>query len=187
MTKFLLGYHGGAMPDTPTEGEKVVAAWNSWMGGLGKSLVDGGNPAGAAKTVLPGGKIADGGGANPITGYSIVEAPSLADAVALSKNCPVLAAGGSVEVSELMALSAERRRGETPAPPLLFRGLRVEVEEPARLPLPELGIMPAAGQQFGMGPLLHDPSLLQHDEPVHRGDGGETMRDGDHGLAGHQP
>ena len=27
MTKFLLNYHGGAMPETPAEGEKVMKAW----------------------------------------------------------------------------------------------------------------------------------------------------------------
>ena len=74
MTKYLLGYHGGGMPETPEEGDKVMKAWNSWMGTLGKSLLDGGNPAGAAKTVAPNGRVTDGGGANPVTGYSIIEA-----------------------------------------------------------------------------------------------------------------
>ena len=104
MTKYLLGYHGGAMPDTPTESDKAMKAWNSWMGTLGKSLVDGGNPAGAAKTVAPNGKVSDGGGANPLSGYSIIEAKDLDDAVRLSKGCPVLLSGGSIEVSELIAM-----------------------------------------------------------------------------------
>ncbi len=104
MTKYLLGYHGGGMPDTPAEGDKVMQAWNSWMGTLGKSLVDGGNPAGAAKTVASNGKVTDGGGTNPVTGYSIIEATNLDDAVRLSKGCPVLLSGGSIEVSELMAM-----------------------------------------------------------------------------------
>jgi hypothetical protein len=104
MTKYLLGYHGGGMPETPEEGDKVMKAWNSWMGTLGKSLVDGGNPAGAAKTVAPNGKVSDGGGANPLSGYSIIEAKDLDDAVRLSKGCPVLLSGGSIEVSELIAM-----------------------------------------------------------------------------------
>ena len=69
MTKYLLGYHGGGMPDTPEEGDKVMKAWTSWMGTLGTALTDGGNPAGAAKTIAANGKVSDGGGANPITGY----------------------------------------------------------------------------------------------------------------------
>ena len=46
-----LGYHGGSMPETPQEGEKVMAAWNSWMGSLGKALVDGGNPTAPGRTI----------------------------------------------------------------------------------------------------------------------------------------
>ena len=44
MTKYLLGYHGGGMPDTPTESDKVMKAWDSWMGTLAAALIDGGNP-----------------------------------------------------------------------------------------------------------------------------------------------
>jgi hypothetical protein len=104
MTKFLLNYHGGAMPETPAEGEKVMKAWMDWLGGLGTSVVDAGNPAGPAKTIGASGKISDGGGANPSTGYSILEAKSLDDAVKLSKGCPILNSGGSIEVAELMPM-----------------------------------------------------------------------------------
>jgi hypothetical protein len=104
MTKYLLGYHGGGMPETPEEGDKVMKAWNSWMGTLGTALVDGGNPSGAAKTVAANGSVKDGGGANPLTGYSIIEAKDLDDAVRLSKGCPILLSGGSIEVAELMAM-----------------------------------------------------------------------------------
>lgn len=104
MTKYLLNYHGGGMPDTPAEGEKVMKAWNEWMGGLGKALVDGGNPAGASRTIAASGRVSDGGGANPSTGYSILEAKDLDEAVSLSKGCPILKSGGSIEVAELMAM-----------------------------------------------------------------------------------
>jgi|SRR3954463_13667074 hypothetical protein len=104
MTKYLLNYHGGSMPETPAEGEKVMKAWMDWMGGLGKAMVDGGNPTGPSKTVGATGKVSDGGGANPSTGYSIIEAKSLDDAVSLSKGCPVLKSGGSIEVAELMPM-----------------------------------------------------------------------------------
>jgi hypothetical protein len=48
--------------------------------------------------------VSDGGGANPLSGYSIIEAKDLDDAVRLSKGCPVLLSGGSIEVSELIAM-----------------------------------------------------------------------------------
>lgn len=100
MPKYLLGYHGGSMPETPAEGEKVMAAWNKWMGDLGSKIVDAGNPIGAAKIIAKNGAVSDGGGVNPLTGYSVIEAASLDEAVKLASSCPQLSAGGSVQVAE---------------------------------------------------------------------------------------
>jgi hypothetical protein len=101
MTKSLLVYHGGNAPTSKEEGDRVMAAWGQWMGSVGKALVDPGNPTGAAKVISAGGKVADGGGANASTGYSILEAASLDAAVAAAKGCPHLNAGGTVEVAEI--------------------------------------------------------------------------------------
>ncbi|HEX4296407.1 MAG TPA: YciI family protein [Devosia sp.] len=101
MTKFLFSYHGGNPPSNPQEGEKTMKAWGDWMGGLGKALVEPGNPTGASKTVGSDGKISAGGGANAVTGYSIVEAKDLDAAVAMAKTCPQLAAKGTIEVAEI--------------------------------------------------------------------------------------
>jgi len=101
MAKFIFGYHGGhGMPETPEEQEKVMAAWGEWFGSLGAAVLDGGNPFGSARTVATDGAITDGGGSNPLTGYSIVDADSLDAAVTMAKDCPVLANGGNVEVCE---------------------------------------------------------------------------------------
>ena len=101
MTKFLLVYHGGNLPTTKEEGEKVMAAWGAWIGGLGSALTDPGNPTGAAKVVAPGGKVGDPDRTSRATGYSILEAASLDAAVAAVKTCPQLAAGGTIEVAEI--------------------------------------------------------------------------------------
>lgn len=100
VAKYLLAYHGGGMAESEEEGQKVMQAWMSWMGGLGAALVDGGNPVGMAKTIATNGSVSDGGGSNPVTGYSILEAASLDEAVAKAKGCPILMSGGSVEVCE---------------------------------------------------------------------------------------
>ena len=102
MSKFLLTYHGGSMADTPEAQEAAMAAWGGWFGSLGAAVVDGGNPVGASATVAPDGSVSDGGGANPATGYSLLDAADLGAAIELAKGCPVLAAGGSVEVSEAL-------------------------------------------------------------------------------------
>lgn len=104
MTKYLLSYHGGDQPASKEEGEKVTKSWMDWMASLGKSLVEPGNPTTVAKTIDKAGKVSDGGGPNPVTGYTVLEAGSLDDAVKLAKGCPQLKANGSIEVSEIMVL-----------------------------------------------------------------------------------
>ncbi len=100
MAKYMFAYHGGGTPETEEEGARVMAAWTSWYENLGAAIVDGGAPTGAAKTIAADGSVSDGGGANPLTGWTVVQANSLDDAVALAKGCPILDDGGSVEVAE---------------------------------------------------------------------------------------
>jgi len=100
MATYLLAYHGGKMPETKAEQTTVMAAWDKWLKAVGAGLVDGGNPVGKAQTIAKDGKITDGGGANPVSGYSVIKASDLAAAVALAKGCPVLLGGGSIEVCE---------------------------------------------------------------------------------------
>ncbi len=100
MSKFVFIYHGGGAPEPGTSPEDIMAAWGNWFGSLGEAVIDGGNPFGDAKTVSPGGTASAGGGANPATGYSLVNAANLDAAVELAKGCPILSAGGTVEVAE---------------------------------------------------------------------------------------
>lgn len=100
MPKFVFAYHGGKPPESPEEGEKVMAAWGAWFETLGSAVVDGGAPVGVSKTVSASG-VADGGGSNPLSGYSIVNADNIDAAVEMAKGCPILD-GGSVEVAEAM-------------------------------------------------------------------------------------
>ena len=100
MAKYLFVYHGGSSPESEADVKEVMDAWGNWLGSMGAAVVDGGNPVGESVTVLPGGKVADNGGANPASGYSLIEASDLEDAIAKAKGCPILEAGGSVEVAE---------------------------------------------------------------------------------------
>lgn len=100
MPKYVFAYHGGKAPESPEEGAKVMAKWNSWFETMGDAVVDGGNPVGPSKTVSAGG-VADDGGANPLSGYSIVQADTMDAAVEMAKGCPIMD-HGSVEVAEAM-------------------------------------------------------------------------------------
>lgn len=102
MPKYMLIYHGGGRPETPEEGEKVMAAWGAWMEGIGADMVDPGNPAGMSKTVSADG-VADDGGSNPVSGYTLINAADIDAACDIAKGCPILEGGkGTVEVAEAM-------------------------------------------------------------------------------------
>ena len=104
MANYLLAYHGGSMPETEEGQAQVMAAWTQWYTELGAAIVDGGNPTGAAKTVASDGSVSHGGGADPVSGYTIIAADSLDAAAELAKGCPILAAGGSIEVCEIIVV-----------------------------------------------------------------------------------
>ena len=102
MAKYLYVYHGGKPPASKEEGEKLMDSWGKWFGSLGSAVIDGGNPVGASSTVKSNGNVDSNGGANPASGYSLIEASSLDNALEKAQGCPVLASGGSVEVAEAM-------------------------------------------------------------------------------------
>ena len=104
MPNYLLAYHGGTAPQSPEEGAKAMAAWNAWFESIGANVVDGGNPVGASSTVSGAG-VTDNGGANPVSGYSIISADDMAGRIEISQACPIVTAhGGSVEVAEIMPI-----------------------------------------------------------------------------------
>lgn len=102
MPKFVFAYHGGKAPEDPEEGAKVMAAWESWMNGLGDAIVDPGNPVGMSKTVTANG-VEDHGGANPLSGYTLVNAANINAAIDMAKGCPILV-DGTIEVAEVMEM-----------------------------------------------------------------------------------
>lgn len=104
MAKFVFLYHGGKAPESEEEGAAVMQAWNEWFGGLGSAVIDAGNPTGASATVSPDGAVSQGGGANPVNGYSIIDAGSLDEALVIAKGSPHLESGGSVEVGETLEM-----------------------------------------------------------------------------------
>lgn len=102
MSKYLFVYHGGSVPETKEEQAKVMDAWGQWFGSLGSAVVDGGNPVGKSSTVQSNGSVVDNGGSNPVSGFSLIEASDVDDAVTKAQGCPILGAGGSVELAEAL-------------------------------------------------------------------------------------
>lgn len=104
MPEYIFAYHGGKKPETEEEGAKDMAAWMAWFEKMGDSVSIPGNPVGMSKTVSAQG-VADNGGANPLSGYTVIKADSIEDACAVAKGCPMVADGsGSVEVAEVIEM-----------------------------------------------------------------------------------
>jgi hypothetical protein len=103
MSNFLLVFTGGGMPESEEEQAKVMKAWEDWYLELGDAVVDPGNPTGPeAKTIVPGGSVSDGPDGTMATGYSILKADSMDNAVSLAKGCPMLDGGGNITVYEIV-------------------------------------------------------------------------------------
>jgi hypothetical protein len=64
---------------------------------LGPAVVDAGNPFGPSTSV---GNGAADGATSGLTGYSVLNADTIAAAAELARDCPVLDTGGSVDVYE---------------------------------------------------------------------------------------
>lgn len=102
MAKYLFVYHGGKVPTNPAEAKATHDAWGAWFGSLGAAVIDGGNPVGKSYTVRGDGSLVSDGGANPATGYSLIEASNVEDAHKKATGCPLLKHGGTIELAQAM-------------------------------------------------------------------------------------
>ncbi len=104
MPQFIFAYHGGKTPETPEEGERVMAAWNDWFAEMGEIVDIPGAPVGMSKTVSQGG-VADNGGSNPVSGYTVISVDTIDDACRMAEGCPMVKDGsGSVEIAEILEM-----------------------------------------------------------------------------------
>lgn len=103
MANYLFVYHGGNKPSSPEEVAGVMEKWGAWFGSMGDAVVDGGAPVGMPKTISAG-SVADDGGANPASGYSVISANDMDDAITKAQGCPILEHGGSVEIAEAIQM-----------------------------------------------------------------------------------
>lgn len=107
MTKFLYVYHAPPLPAdaperTPAEMEASMKPWFAWRERVGAGMVDFGAPTSGGHRVTPTSTTPS---TLQVAGYSIIEAPDLEAALALTKDHPHLAwPGGEIEVHEVMAL-----------------------------------------------------------------------------------
>ena len=102
---------GDWKPPSPAEMERRTKAWMNWMEDLRKSghaIKAGERLDGTGKVVRGKAKVVTDGpyaeSKDAIGGYLVIEAKDLAEAVELSKGCPVLEGEGSVEVRPVVSM-----------------------------------------------------------------------------------
>ena len=83
------------------QSQDVMDAWTKWFESIGERIVDGGNPLGAGREITPDGVVQLESDLQAISGYSIINAEDMDDAVEVAKSCPIVTA---VRVYEAMSM-----------------------------------------------------------------------------------
>jgi hypothetical protein len=109
MAKYLFVYRGSAptAPPSPAEIQASFQKWGEWIGKFTQSghILDPGDGLQmSGKVVRLNGIVSDGPyveSKEVLGGYSIVQADDYDHAVAIARECPAAAEGGSVEIRQL--------------------------------------------------------------------------------------
>ena len=104
MPQYFITYLGGDQPSSPEEGKQHFAKYKEWLSSLGDSVVSPANPLKDTSTVNSDGTVTTGS-TTSMSGFTIIEADSMEAALLITKSCPFLDIGGSLEVSELIQMS----------------------------------------------------------------------------------
>ena len=84
--------------ETPTK--EIADAWMKWFGAIRDHIVDTGSPFGPGMEVTSAGVQQLPHDRRAITGYTIINAKSMEEAVKIAKSCPIIA---SMRVYEAMS------------------------------------------------------------------------------------
>lgn len=112
MSDFAFLYRGRNTNASPEQMQKTIEKWSAWFKQLGEQghLKDIGQPLEPGGSVVRSQQktVTDGPFAEAkdvVGGFSLITARDLQHAVELSKNCPILDAGGSVEVRPVQKMN----------------------------------------------------------------------------------
>jgi hypothetical protein len=111
MSEFVFLYRGGEDGRSPEQAQQIMQKWVTWLKDLGAKghIKDQGQPLERSGKLVKGTKktVTDGPFAEAkdvVGGYSLIEAKDLAQAVELSKGCPIFEYDGAVEVRPVMKM-----------------------------------------------------------------------------------
>jgi hypothetical protein len=78
--------------------QKVSEVWGEWLGSIGGKLVNRGDQFKTGAKVVASDGVHDAD--NLLSGYSVIEAENIDEALAFANGSPILENGGTVEVYE---------------------------------------------------------------------------------------
>ena len=112
MSEFTFLFRGRQTSASPEEMQKHLEKWVTWMKELGAKghIKEQGHPLEGTGNVVRGQqKIVNDGpyaeAKDVVGGYMVIEAKDLAHAAEISKGCPILDVGGSVEIRPIQKLN----------------------------------------------------------------------------------
>jgi len=112
MSEFTFLFRGRDTSASPEQMQKTTEKWVAWFKELGAKghIKDPGHPLEATGKVVKGkDKVVNDGpyaeAKDIVGGYTLIEARDLDQAVEISKGCPILEVGGSVEVRPIQILN----------------------------------------------------------------------------------
>ncbi|WP_096086966.1 YciI family protein [Agaribacterium haliotis] len=106
MPSYVISYIGGDAPKTEAEGKAHFAKYMKWLNDLGDAALSPANPFKHTHVVNPKAEVSTGS-VTKMSGFSVIKADSIEAAIEIAKACPFLDIGGSLEVSELVAMGSD--------------------------------------------------------------------------------
>ena len=106
MPQYIFVYLGGSTPANPEEGRKHFEKYQAWLESLGDAVVSAAIPF-KDTHVVRSPISAEPGSLSAMSGLSIFRFATMTEAVAAAKSCPFLEIGGTLEVSEMIALGGQ--------------------------------------------------------------------------------
>lgn len=101
MPQYIITYLGGDQPASPDEGRAHFARYQQWLSSLGDAVVQPMVPCKHTHTIKPGGEVTRGSSVS-MSGYTIIQAKSIEQALGYAQACPFLEINGALEVAELV-------------------------------------------------------------------------------------
>ena len=102
MARYVLAYHGGGASAGSDRATQQRNAFTEWIRELGDAVIDPGTPLTHSKTVSSSG-VFDTAESNRLTGFSVIQATSIEEAIEFARDCPFLQVG-TIELAEVMEM-----------------------------------------------------------------------------------